>query len=163
MEKIKNLYSDDYIIKIKKIKNEISKVKEIISKNSNTNKNKEKIMNQNNKNIKIHLNENSISNNPISNTFNKSINIKKFPKTITCEDIPLNENNIKNNNKNITEKEFQEMILELRKACDNQVTIKQKIISIQREIDRTNEENNLNNLKIDKKLEKAKLEFYFIL
>ena len=124
MKKIKNIFGE-----IKKIKNEI-KLNDTI---------REKILNQNNKNKKNFNNNKSNFNNTISDSFNYSQRTSYFQKSMTSLNIPLNEDNNNTNN----DKEFQEKILELKKACDNQVYIKQKIISIQREIDRTNEEKNL--------------------
>ena len=136
---------------INDLKNKVNQLEEILKDN----KEEGNILIENNK---TYRNRNKKNFNP-NNTFYYPENTQQIKKFKTGMNIPIKDNNeIDNNNtiKTITEKEFQKMISELREACDNQVLIKQKIISIKRELDKikieSNKENNGKNLNLENNL-----------
>ena len=136
---------NDCINKTNYLKKEVNHLKEQIENKNENN------FNQNLTNFNENINKNN-KNNKITNflTFYYSGNIQKEEIGNCKIDLSL-EKKVKNNNSIniINEKEFESLILELRKACENQVVIKQKMIIIQREINREKnkikKENNLKN------------------
>ena len=167
-DELKNIQNLDinYIIKaqyhlnnfeetINNLKNQVNELKVELK-----NKERKNILNQKFSNINLNINENNKTYRNRNNLSN--INFKTFfysenhqqEKNIKMPDFPPNINQEKNVSINqLTEEEFQSKISDLRQACDNQVLIKQKIISIKREINRTklqiNNENTLANLQKD--------------
>ena len=136
---------------INDLKNKVNQLEEILKDN----KEEGNILIENNK---TYRNRNKKNFNP-NNTFYYPENTQQIKKFKTGMNIPIKDNNeIDNNNtiKIITEKEFQRMISELREVCDNQVLIKQKIISIKRELDKikieSNKENNGKKLNLENNL-----------
>ena len=135
MNKIKNKIKGEKHLceynQINNLKNKVNHLKEILKDS----KEEGNIMNENSKTYRNRNKKNFNQN----NTFYYQENTQQIKIFKTGMDIPLKDNNEIDKNstiKTITDKEFQKMITELREACDNQVLIKQKIISIKREFDK---------------------------
>ena len=146
---------NNFVETINNLKSQVNVLKEELKYNE-----RKSILNQKFSNMNLNIKE---KNKTYRNRNNPSdINLKTFfysenhqqAKNIKMQDFPPNINQEKNISINpITEEEFKSKISELRQACDNQVLIKQKIISIKREINRAilqmNNENTLTNLQKD--------------
>ena len=135
----------NYVNIINNLKEEVSQLKRQLQMKNGTNNNNNTYNNNFNtdnfNNIKYNNNQNYRNNN--TNTYYNSENQQQMKRSIS----PAIEKN-DNNNNYLSDEEFKEIIKEMKKACDNQVVIKQKIISIQNEINKLKEttSNKYNNL-----------------
>ena len=135
----------NYVNIINNLKEEVSQLKRQLQMKNGTNNNNNTYNNNFNtdnfNNINYNNNQNYRNNN--TNTYYNSENQQQMKRSIS----PAMEKN-DNNNNYLSDEEFKEIIKEMKKACDNQVVIKQKIISIQNEINKLKEttSNKYNNL-----------------
>ena len=135
----------NYVNIINNLKEEVSQLKRQLQMKNGTNNNNNTYNNNFNtdnfNNINYNNNQNYRNNN--TNTYYNSENQQQMKRSIS----PAIEKN-DNNNNYLSDEEFKEIIKEMKKACDNQVVIKQKIISIQNEINKLKEttSNKYNNL-----------------
>ena len=142
-----------------KMKNALNKKNNVVEENLqkkegeiNLNKNSNNSKENFNKNKKNQRNRNTANIITNSNTFYYSENIQQGENLKTYVDYPSIINKEVNNNENTSkpkdESDFNSIVFDLRRICDEQVNIKQKIISIQKELSRMHD-NNDNHLKKD--------------
>ena len=114
----------NYVSIINGLKNEVNQLKKQLQL-QRVNKN----FNEKNKNNYINYNnDETINQNNINQEFNSQNQTK--------ESFNTNIINLNNNNNNFNEDKFKETLKEIKKACECQISIKQKIISTQNEINK---------------------------
>ena len=111
----------NYVNIINGLKNEVNQLKKQLQLHK-INKN----FNEKSKNMSINNDEGGISSNNTNTGFNQSNHTKES----------FNTNIINLNNSNFNEEKFNDTVKEIKKACDCQISIKQKIISYQNEVNK---------------------------
>ena len=127
----------NYVNIINNLKAEVAQLKQQLQLKDNNNPNNNNTYNNNFNtdnfhNNNMYNNHHNMNNN--TNTYYMPENQQQIKRKIS----PTNYNNNINNNENnyMADEEFKEIIKEMKKACDGQVLIKQKIISLQNEINK---------------------------